>query len=71
MSKAIFHDPSDLHIDHRGLLKEAHKSGAAQWPRHRKQTCATNLEDQRVLIAVDGGANMSKGADDPSKMDAA
>ena len=62
-----FHDPSELHIDHLVPLKEAHISGAAGWPPAKKRRYATNLEDPRVLIAVEGATNMSKGSDDPAE----
>jgi hypothetical protein len=59
-------NPSALHIDHLVPLKEAHVSGAASWPRARKRAYATTLEDPNVLIAVEAGANMAKGAQGPA-----
>jgi len=61
-----FTDPSKLHIDHLVPLKEAHVSGAAAWPRSRKRAYATALKDTDVLIAVEAGANMSKGSRGPA-----
>ena len=57
-------DRSKIHIDHLVPLAEAHKSGAASWPREKKQAFANDREN---LIAVEGSANMSKGARDPAE----
>lgn len=63
----IFTNPSNLDIDHIVPLAEAHASGAAAWPIARKRRYANDLEHAAALIAVDAGANRSKGADDPAE----
>lgn len=62
-----FTDPSDLDIDHIVPLAEAHASGAAEWSIERKRRYANDLEHPAALIAVEAGANRSKGADDPAE----
>jgi hypothetical protein len=62
----IVRDPGELHVDHLVPLAEAHRSGAHRWSAQRRQAYANDLTDPRSLIAVDAGANMSKGADDPA-----
>lgn len=62
----VFTDPGDLDIDHLVPLAEAHESGAAAWPTTRKRRYANDLEHPHALIAVEAGANRSKGADDPA-----
>ncbi|MFA9459402.1 HNH endonuclease [Thiohalorhabdus methylotrophus] len=59
----IFRDPSELHIDHVVPLAEAHESGAATWPSDKKREFAN---DPANLLAVESGANMSKGAEGPA-----
>lgn len=59
-----FTDPGDLHIDHVVPLKEAHVSGARAWPSPKRREFA-NAPDN--LLAVEAGANMSKGSRGPSK----
>lgn len=61
-----FTDPSKLDIDHMVPLKEAHRSGAADWPDDRKRTYANDLDHPHALVAVYRGANRSKGARDPA-----
>lgn len=61
-----FTDPSKLDIDHMVPLKEAHSSGAANWPNERKRAYANDLEHPHTLIAVERGANRSKGSRDPA-----
>ena len=56
-------DRSRVHIDHVVPLAEAHRSGAASWPRSKKQRFANDPDN---LLATEGAANMSKGADDPA-----
>lgn len=63
----VFHDPSELDIDHLVPLKEAHQSGAADWAGQRKHRYANDLRHPETLIAVEKGANRSKGADDPAE----
>lgn len=62
-----FTDPSNLDIDHIVPLAEAHASGAAGWSIERKRRYANDLKRPAALIAVDAGANRSKGADDPAE----
>jgi len=62
-----FTDPSNLHIDHVVPLKEAHISGGDDWRPRRRRAFANNLENRNALMAVEAGANMSKGADDPAE----
>ena len=59
----VFHDAGALHIDHLVPLCEAHQSGAADWPARRKRRFAHWRPN---LIAVEAGANMSKGCDGPA-----
>jgi len=61
-----FTHPSRLDIDHLVPLREAHVSGAAAWPTARKRRYANDLRHPETLIAVDAGANRSKGARDPA-----
>ena len=48
-------------------LKEAHESGAANWPRERERAYANDLDDPDTLIAVDRRLNRQKGAKDPAE----
>lgn len=59
-----FTDPGDLHIDHVVPLKEAHVSGARAWSSSKRRAFA-NAPDN--LLAVEAGANMSKGSRGPSE----
>lgn len=59
-----FRDPSNLHIDHVVPLKEAHVSGAAAWPEEKKRQFANDPDN---LLAVEAGANMSKGSRGPAE----
>lgn len=61
-----YHDPSELHVDHLVPLKEAHVSGAAEWSRGHRRAFSTDLDHLHTLMAVEAGANMSKGARDPA-----
>ena len=58
-----FTDPRELHIDHVVPLKEAHVSGARAWPASKRHRFANNPGN---LLAVEAGANMSKGSRGPS-----
>jgi len=60
-------DPRKLDIDHLVPLKEAHRSGAYQWTKTRRVAYANYLKDEWHLIAVDAGANRSKGDKDPAE----
>lgn len=57
--------PSDLDIDHRVPLEEAHNSGGARWSRERKSAYANDLTDPNTLVVVSATANRSKGAKGP------
>ena len=59
-----FADPSDLHIDHIVPLADAHESGASGWSGGKKRRFSN---DPFNLLAVQAGANMSKGARDPAE----
>lgn len=54
----VFHQASDLDIDHIVPLSWAHKHGAANWSRAQKRTFANDSDN---LIAVDKSANREKG----------
>jgi hypothetical protein len=60
-------DPSALDIDHLVALREAWRSGAANWDDARRVAFANDLDDPRVLIAVSASSNRSKGDRDPSE----
>lgn len=62
----VINDPSELHVDHRVPLKEAHRSGARRWPARKRRRYATDLRHDATLAAVDAEANMAKGADGPA-----
>ena len=62
-----FTDPGELHVDHLVPLAEAHRSGAFRWSHAKRRQYANDVEDPRTLIAVEAGANMSKGARGPSE----
>ncbi len=62
-----FTDPGELDIDHLVPLKEAHDSGAKFWQQESKRAFANDVVIADALIAVDAGANRSKGADDPAR----
>ena len=62
-----FADPADVDIDHVVPLKEAHDSGAAWWSLEEKRAYANELHNPLVLMAVDDGANSSKGDKDPAR----
>jgi len=57
-------DRSNVHIDHVVPLAEAHRSGAASWPRSKKQRFANDPDN---LLATQGTANMSKSDRDPAE----
>lgn len=59
-----FTAPGDLHVDHVVPLKEAHVSDARVWSSSKRREFA-NAPDN--LMAVEAGANMSKGSRGPSE----
>ncbi len=62
-----FTNPKKLDVDHLVPLAEAHKSGGYLWPRNVKRAYANDLDNPGHLIAVESGANRSKGAKDPTE----
>ena len=60
-------DPKELDIDHVVPLKEAHRSGAHQWPKSKRREYANYLRDPDHLLAVSATENRSKGDKDPAK----
>lgn len=63
---ATWTDASDLDIDHMVPLKEAWKSGAADWPTERRRDFANDLTLPQI-IAVTDNVNQAKGDKDPGK----
>lgn len=63
----IFTDPRRLDVDHLVPLAETHRSGADVWTSQRRRDYANDLGHPDTLIAVDAGANRSKGANDPAE----
>lgn len=59
-------DPAEVEIDHVLALGEAHDSGAWEWSPQRMRDFANNTSDPRMLRAVTGTVNQTKGADDPA-----
>ena len=59
----IFTNPKALDIDHVVPLGEAHRSGAAAWPRQKKRVFAN---DEINLLPVKASVNRQKGDKDPS-----
>jgi len=60
-----YYSASELDVDHFVPLKNAHDSGAYEWSLAKKKEYANYLEDSDHLIAVQAGANRSKGARGP------
>ncbi|MFE5842096.1 HNH endonuclease family protein [Streptomyces niveus] len=63
---ATWTNASDLDIDHMVPLKEAWKSGAADWPVNQRREFANDLTLPQI-IAVTDNVNQSKGDKDPGK----
>ena len=60
-----YYSASELDVDHFVPLKNAHDSGGYEWSLTKKKEYANYLEDSDHLIAVQSGANRSKGARGP------
>lgn len=60
-----YYSASELDVDHFVPLKNAHDSGGYEWSLAKKKEYANYLEDPDHLIAVQSGANRSKGARGP------
>ncbi len=60
-----YYSASELDVDHFVPLKNAHDSGGYEWSPAKKKEYANYLEDLDHLIAVQSGANRSKGARGP------
>ena len=60
-----YYSASELDVDHFVPLKNAHDSGGYEWSLEKKKEYANYLEDSDHLIAVQSGANRSKGARGP------
>lgn len=61
-----FTNPRQLDIDHLVPLRHAHDTGAGAWSAARKREYANSLAQPAHLVAVEAGANRSKGAKGPA-----
>ncbi|MCT2587784.1 HNH endonuclease family protein [Actinophytocola gossypii] len=57
-------DPSQVHIDHRVPLAEAHRSGGADWTEGERERFAN---DPANLVAASASSNTAKGDGDPTR----
>ena len=62
-----FENPSTLEIDHLVPLANAHKSGAWEWNQNEREEFFNDLKLESHLIAVESGANQSKGSRGPEE----
>ena len=60
-------NPSELDIDHRVPLQNAHQSGGWAWPPEKKEEYANHLDLQLHLVAVAASVNRSRGAKGPEE----
>ena len=60
-------NPSELDIDHRVPLQNAHQSGGWAWPTEKKEEYANHLDLQLHLVAVAASVNRSRGAKGPEE----
>ncbi|MEZ5648704.1 MAG: HNH endonuclease [Alphaproteobacteria bacterium] len=59
-------DPTNLDIDHRIPLAEAHRSGADKWTAAERQAFANAITDPDVLVITQASTNRSKADGDPA-----
>ncbi len=57
-----FENPSAMEIDHLVPLANAHRSGAWDWDQNEREAYFNDLELESHLVAVEAGANQSKGS---------
>lgn len=63
----VITDPGLLDIDHMVALRDAHDSGGHAWSAEQKREFANDLTEPDHLMAVDRGANRSKGSRGPDE----
>lgn len=63
----VYTDPIKLDIDHMIPLSYAAKHGGQAWDKDKKEDYANSMSNKQHLVAVDAGANRSKGDKGPSQ----